>query len=81
MQKSFEYAKENKTFKYTDYGFDKQGIQGWGDYITASSVVVDEPLEINGEEWPQNFSKSYSGKQSLRTALQQSINTCAVKIL
>ncbi len=81
LQKSYEYAAKNKTFEYTDYGFDKQGIQGWGDYITASSVVVDEPLKINGEEWPQNFSRSYSGKQSLRKALQQSINTCAVKIL
>jgi len=81
LQKSFDYAAKNKTFDYTDYGFDKQGINYWGDYITASSVVIDEPLTINGEEWPQNFSKSYSGKQSLRTALQQSINTCAVKIL
>lgn len=81
LQRSFDYAAKNETFKYTDYGFDNQGTNYWGDYITASSVVVDEPLTINGEEWPQNFSKSFSGKQSLRTALQQSINTCAVKIL
>ena len=81
LQKSFDYAAKNQTFQYTDYGFDNQGTQYWGDYITASSVVVDEPLNINGEEWPQNFSKSYSGRNSLRTALQQSINTCAVKIL
>ena len=81
LQKSFEYAAKNQTFSYTDYGFDNQGTKGWGDYITASSVVVDEPLKINGEEWPQNFTKSYSGSNSLRTALQQSINTCAVKIL
>ena len=81
LQKSFDYAAKNQTFSYTDYGFDNQGTNGWGDYITASSVVVDEPLKINGEEWPQNFTKSYSGSNSLRTALQQSINTCAVKIL
>ncbi len=81
LQRSYDYAAEGKTFQYTDYGFDNQGTQYWGDYITASSVVVDEPLKINDEEWPQNFSKSYSGKNSLRTALQQSINTCAVKIL
>ncbi len=81
LQKSFDYAAKNQTFSYTDYGFDNQGTKGWGDYITASSVVVDEPLKINGEEWPQNFTKSYSGSNSLRTALQQSINTCAVKIL
>ena len=81
LQKSYEYASKNQTFQFTDYGFDNQGTQYWGDYITASSVVVDEPLKVNGEEWPQNFSKSYSGRNSLRTALQQSINTCAVKIL
>ena len=81
LQKSFDYAAKNKTFEYTDYGFDNQGTNYWGDYITASSVVVDEPLKINGEIWPQNFSKTFSGRQSLRTALQQSINTCAVKIL
>lgn len=81
LQRSFDYAAKNQTFQYTDYGFDNQGVKYWGDYITASSVVVDEPLKINNEEWPQNFSKSYSGRNSLRTALQQSINTCAVKIL
>ena len=81
LQKSFEYAAKNQTFQFTDYGFDTQGTKYWGDYITASSVVIDEPLKINDEEWPQNFSKTYSGRNSLRTALQQSINTCAVKIL
>ena len=81
LQRSFDYAAKKQTFQYTDYGFDNQGTKYWGDYITASSVVVDEPLKINGEEWPQNFTKSYSGRNSLRTALQQSINTCAVKIL
>lgn len=81
LQKSFDYASKNQTFQFTDYGYDSQGTNYWGDYITASSVVVDEPLKVNGEEWPQNFTKTYSGRNSLRTALQQSINTCAVKIL
>ena len=81
LQRSFDYAAKGQTFPFTDYGFDKQGDKYWGDYITASSVVIDEPLRINGEEWPQNFSKTYSGKNSFRTAIQQSINTCAVKIL
>ena len=81
LQRSFDYEAKHQKFQYTDYGYDSQGVKGWGDYITASSVVVDEPLKVNGEEWPQNFTKSYSGNNSLRTALQQSINTCAVKIL
>lgn len=81
LQKSFEYASKNKPFPFVDYGIDTQGAEHWGDYITASSPVIDEPLKVNGEEWPRNFTKSYSGHQTLRTALQQSINTCAVKIL
>lgn len=81
LQESYEYAQKNKTFPYVDYGIDKQGTKYWGDYITASSVVLDEPLTVNGQEWPRNFTKSYSGNNTLRTALQQSINTCAVKIL
>ena len=81
LQKSFEYAAKGQKFHFTDYGFDSQGTDYWGDYITASSGVIDEPLKINGQEWPQNFTKTYSGSNSLRTALQQSINTCAVKIV
>ena len=81
LQKSFEYAQKKQTFPLEDFGFDKQGTKYWGDYITASSGVIDEPLKINGEEWPQNFSKTYSGGNSFRTALQKSLNTCAVKIV
>ena len=81
LQKSYELAKQNKTYSYIDYGIDSQGTDYWGDYITASSVVVDEPLTIDGEEWPQNFTRTFSGWNTFRRALQQSINTCAVKIL
>ena len=81
LQKSYELAKQNKTYSYIDYGIDNQGTDYWGDYITASSVVVDEPLTIDGEEWPQNFTRTFSGWNTFRRALQQSINTCAVKIL
>ncbi len=80
LQKSFEYASEGKTFPFVDYGFDRQGTSYWGDYITASSQVTDERMNVNGEVWPQNFSRRFSGRQTFRTALQQSINTCAVKI-
>lgn len=80
LQKSFDYAAEGKTFPFIDYGFDRQGTSYWGDYITASSQVIDERMYVNGEIWPQNFSRRFSGRQTFRTALQQSINTCAVKI-
>lgn len=81
LQKSYECAEKDEPFPFTDFGFDRQGINYWGNYITAGSTVIDEPLTINGEQWPQNFSKRYSGRNTLRTALQQSINTCAVKIV
>ena len=81
LQKSCDYAENGQPFPYIDYGYDRQGVNYWGDYITASSYVEDERMTVNGEEWPQNFSRTYSGRQTFRTALQQSINTCAVKIM
>lgn len=81
LQKSFEYQKNGDKFKFNKTGYDKQGTSGWGDYITASSTVTDEKMTVQGKTWPQNFSRSYSGWKNFRLALQQSINTCAVKIL
>ncbi len=81
LQKSYEYASKGKKFPFVDFGVDSQGAKYWGDYITAASNVIDEPMNIGGREWPQNYTRSYSGGNTLRTALQQSINTCAVKIL
>lgn len=81
LQKSFEYQKEGKKFPFKDTGYDTQGKRNWGDYITALSTVRDEKMTVNGKTWPQNFSRSYSGYKNFRTAIQQSINTCAVKIL
>ena len=80
LQKSEDYAKRGMQFPFVDYGIDRQGVYRWGKYITAGSTVTDERLFINGEVWPLNFSRSFSGYRTFRTALQQSINTCAVKI-
>lgn len=80
LQKSFEYAQEGKTWPLEDFHYDKQGTTGWGDYITASSYVKDEKMIIGGEIWPYNFTRKFSGNCTFRKALQQSINTCAVKI-
>ena len=81
LQRSFEYAANGEKFPFVDYGYDTQGDKYWGDYITASSTVIDERMTVDGKEWPQNATRSYSGRRTVRTALQQSINTCAVKIL
>ena len=80
LQKSEDYAKKDQPFPFVNYGIGRQGVSRWGDYITAGSTVTDEKLVIDGQVWPLNFSRKYSGYRTFRTALQQSINTCAVKI-
>ena len=81
LQKSYEFQKEGKLFKYKNTGYDSQGTSYWGNYITVSSGVKDEQMKVNGKIWPKNFSRTYSGYKTFRQAIQQSINTCAVKIL
>ena len=81
LQRSLEYEEQGKTFKFKDTGFDNQGKSGWGDYITVSSLVIDEKMTVKGQTWPLNVTRSYSGRNTFRTAIQKSINTCSVKIL
>ena len=81
LQKSYELEKEGKKWEYTDHKIDRQGIRGYGDYITVHSSVEDERTKINGKYWPKNANGGYSGTNNFRTAIQQSINTCAVKIM
>lgn len=81
LQKSFELNAEGKKWKYTDYKIDRQGTKGWGDYVTVHSSIEDERTKINGKYWPLNASRSFTGKNNFRTAIQMSINTCAVKLL
>lgn len=81
LQKSYELAEGKQKWEIVDYGIDKQGKRGWGDYITVHSSVEDERTHIEGKDWPNNVTKSFSGKNTFKTAIQKSINTCAVKIL
>ena len=81
LERSLEYQKEGKIFKFKDTGYDRQGTKGWGDYLTVSSTVIDEPMEVEGRTWPLNVTRSYSGRNTFRSAIQKSINTCSVKIL
>lgn len=81
LQKSYELHKAGKKWTFTDFGIDQQGVKGWGDYITVHSSVADERTKINGQYWPKNATGGYSGSNTFMTAIQQSINTCAVKIL
>lgn len=81
LQKSYDLEKAGKTFDFKDFGYDKQGDQGWGTYLTTASLVDDEPTTIDGRLWPKNSYAGYAGLYTFRTALQQSVNVCAVKIL
>lgn len=81
LQKSFDLQAAGQTFNFTDNGFDQQGADLWGTYLTAASIVEDEPTTINGKVWPKNSYSGYRGLYTFRTALQQSVNVCAVKIL
>ncbi len=81
LQKSFDLVESGETFTFTDNGFDKQGDKLWGNYLTAASIVDDEPTTINGKSWPKNSYSGNSGLYTFRRALQQSVNVCAVKIL
>lgn len=80
LQQSVEEMRSGATHNFVNYGIDKQGNKLYGDYLTAASVIVDEKTTINGQTWPYNDNKSYSGPKTMRQALINSINTCAVKI-
>ena len=75
LQQSAEAAKEEKEIELS-----KRPGDAWGDYITASSVINDEPLTLNGKTWPLNSYSGFRGPMTLRTAVQQSVNVVAVKV-
>ena len=53
----------------------------YGDYWTTASVIDDAPLKTGDKIWPKNWYNSYRGLMSLRTAVEQSANVCAVKVI
>lgn len=80
LQKSFDLQADGKKWTFTDFGIDKQGTKGWGDYVTVHSSIEDEKTHIENRDWPDNVTKSFSGENTFKTAVQKSINTCAVKL-
>lgn len=80
LQQGAEEAAAGKTHNFVNYNIDRQGAQGWGNHITAGSVVMDERTTNNGRVWPYNAGSGYSGRNTLRSAIRNSINTCAYKI-
>ena len=80
LQKSYDLAAEGKKWTFINFDIDKQGAQGWGDYVTVHSSIEDEKTHIENRDWPENVTRSFSGKNTFKTAIQKSINTCAVKL-
>lgn len=81
LQNSYNLAAEGKYQTFVDTGYDLQKTSLYGNYITAASLFDDEPTTINGEVWPKNDDGGYSGLVTFRTAIQQSINIIAVKLV
>lgn len=81
LQKSYELEKAGETWPFVEYRSNyKQSAKSYGSYLTASSIIVDEPMRFNGKQWPKNSGGGYSGAVTMRKGIQQSINTVAVKI-
>ncbi len=74
LQMSYEYSQDNKTMQ-----LDNSDGSNWGSYITAGSIINDQPIQYNGSNWPKNWYSGYRGQMTLRHAVEQSVNTCAVK--
>ena len=52
--------------------------------ITWGTVLDDTPVEVDldtGKQWPQNVNKEYNGLVTVRYAVEESLNTIAVKVL
>ncbi|MDR1272049.1 MAG: transglycosylase domain-containing protein [Clostridiales Family XIII bacterium] len=56
-------------------------VKGYGTYWSPTSVIIDEKMSVPGkDDWPKNWYSGYRGAMTMRTALEQSVNTCAVKV-
>ena len=80
LQKSYELAEKGEKWNFINFEIDRQGTRGWGDYVTVHSSIEDERTYIEDRYWPNNYSRTFTGKNTFKTAIQKSINTCAVKL-
>ena len=77
LQKSVETMRNGSTPVFEDYG---GSGNIFGTYMTAASVIDDSPMTLEGRVWPKNWYSGYRGLYTLRTAVEQSVNVCAVKV-
>lgn len=81
LQLGYDLVKKGESMNFVDYHNCHQGKEMFGDFLTAASLIEDEPMRMDGKIWPHNSYGGFKGTYSMRTALQNSVNTCAVKIL
>ena len=84
LQQGMEAAKSGRkqsfTYAYDNYGDDTSSAGTYGSYWSAASIINDAKMTVNGQVWPKNFYSGYKGFVTMREAVQQSINVCAVKV-
>lgn len=49
--------------------------------VTPATVFDDTPIDLNGSAWPKNSYNYYKGLTTVYEALEDSVNTIAVKVL
>lgn len=84
LQQGMEAAKSGKkqsfSYAYDNYGENISSTGTYGSYWSAASIINDAKMTVNGQVWPKNFYSGYKGFVTMREAVQQSINVCAVKV-
>lgn len=81
LQQSLDILEGGSTPVYQTYDNNGNPVENmYGTFMTAASVIDDAPLVVNGQRWPKNWYTGYRGLYTLRTAVEQSVNVCAVKV-
>lgn len=81
LQKSVDTMNGGSTPVFETYDNNGNSVANlYGTYMTAASVIDDAPMIVDGKRWPKNWYSGYRGLYTLRTAVEQSVNVCAVKV-
>ncbi len=79
LQQGKEAADKNQPMNFKIFD-ENQNTEYYGDFWTASSGINDAPIKNNGEDWPKNWYEGYKGEMTMRKAIEQSVNTIAVRV-
>lgn len=79
LQQGADSAAAGKSQSFA-YEFDKGNKDSYGKYWTANSYINDKAMVVNGQQWPKNWYNGFRGWMTMRKAVEQSVNVCAVKV-